>query len=55
MKDEVTNELYLPVPSTVVLKRKHELLYVPLHFKNNFSNDALVDSRAYVSAVAQNE
>ena len=31
--DEQTNEIYLPLTSTVVLKRKQEMLYVPLDFE----------------------
>ena len=31
------------------------MLYVPLHFGNGFTIDAVVDSRAYVSAIAQTE
>ena len=50
---EQTNEVYLPSNSTVVLKRKQELLYVPLDFENNLTVDALVDSGAFVSAIAQ--
>ena len=34
VRDEQTNEIYLPLTSTVVLKRKQEMLYVPLDFKN---------------------
>ena len=52
--DEQTNEIYLPLTSTVVLKRKQEMLYVPLDFENNLTVDALVDSGAFVSAIAQN-
>ena len=55
VKDEQTNEVYLPLTSTVVLKRKQEMLYVPLDFENNLTVDALVDSRAFVSAIAQDE
>ena len=29
VRDEQTNEVYLPLTSTVVLKRKQEMLYVP--------------------------
>ena len=32
--DESTNELYMPLSSTIVLKRKKEMLYVPLDFEN---------------------
>ena len=55
VRDETTNELYMPLSSTIVLKRKKEMLYVPLDFKNGSTIDALVDSGAYVSAIAQNE
>ena len=55
VRDEQTNELYLPITSTVVLKRKQEMLYVPLDFQNNHTVDALVDSRAFVSSIAQDD
>ena len=55
VRDEQTNELYLPLTSTVVLKQRQEMLYVPLDFENNHTVDALVDSRAFVSAIAQDE
>ena len=55
MRDEQTNEVYLPLTSIVVLKRKQEILYVPLDFENNLTVDALVDSGAFVSAIAQND
>ena len=55
VRDEQTNETYLPLSSTVVLKRKQEMLYVPLDFENNLTVDALVDSEAFVSAVAQDD
>ena len=45
---ELTNELYLPLTSTLVLKCKQEMLYVPLDFESNLTKDALPDSRAYV-------
>ena len=53
VQDEQTNEVYLPLTSTVVLKRKQEMLYVPLVFENNLTVDALVDSREFASAIAQ--
>ena len=53
--DEQTNEVYLPLTSTVVLKRKQEMLYVPLDFENNLTVDALLDSGAFVSAIAKDE
>ena len=55
VRDEQTNEVYLPLTSTVVLKRKQEMLYVPLDFENNLTVDALVDSGAFVSATAQDD
>ena len=55
MRDDQTNELYLPLTSTVVLKRKQEMLYAPLDFENNHTVDALVDSGAFVSAIAQDD
>ena len=55
VRDEQTNEIYLPLTSTVVLKRKQEMLYVPLDFQNKFTVDALVDSEAFVSAIAQDD
>ena len=45
----------MPLSSTIVLKRKKEMLYVPLDFTNDLTLDALVDSGAYVSAIAQKE
>ena len=55
VRDDITNELYMPLSSTIVLKQKKEMLYVPLDFENGLTIDALVDSGAYVSAKAQNE
>ena len=55
VRDNITNELCMPLSSTIVLKRKKEMLYVPLDFENGFIKDALVDSGAYVSAIAQKE
>ena len=55
VRDDITNELYMPLSSTNVLKRKKEMLYVPLDFENGLTIDALVDSGAYVSAIAQKE
>ena len=55
VRDDITNELYMPLSSTIVLRRKKELLYVPLDFENGLTRDALVDSGAYVSAIAQKE
>ena len=55
VRDENTNELYMPLSSTIVLKRKKEMLYVPVDFENGLTIDALVDSGAYVSAIAQTQ
>ena len=55
VRDEQTNEVYLPLTSTVVLKRKQEMLYVPLDFENNLTVDALADSGAFVSVIAQDD
>ena len=43
VRDEQTIEFYVPLTSTVVLKRKQETLYVPLVFENNLSVNALVE------------
>ena len=55
VRAEQTNEVYLPLTSTVVLKGKQEMLYVPLDFENNLTLDALVDLRAFVGAIAQDD
>ena len=55
VRDEQTREIYLPLTSTVILKRKQEMLYVPPDFENNLTVDALVDSGAFVSAIAQDD
>ena len=55
VRDEQTNEVYLPLTSTVLLKRKQEMLFVPLDFANNLTIDALLDQGAFVSAIAQND
>ena len=53
VRDEQTNEIDLPLTSTVVVKRKQQMLHVPLDFENILTVDALVDSRAFVSAITQ--
>ena len=40
--DDITNELYMPLSSTIVLKRKKKTLYTPLDFGNSLTIDALV-------------
>ena len=53
VRDVITDELYMPLSSTIVLKQKKEMLYVPLDFENGLTIDALVDSGAYVSGITQ--
>ena len=53
--DETTKEFYMPLSSTIVLKRKKEMLYVPLDCENGLTIVVVVDSGAYVSAIAQKE
>ena len=55
VRDDITYELYKSLSSTIVLKRMKEMLYVPLDFENGLTIDALADSGAYVSAIAQKE
>ena len=55
VRDVITYELYMPLSSTIVLKRKEEMLYVPLDFENGLTIDDLVESGAYVSATVQKE
>ena len=55
VRDDITNELYMPLSCTIVLKGKKKMLHVPLDFDNGLTIDALVVSGAYVSAVAQKE
>ena len=55
VRDEQTTQLYSQLTSKVGPKCKQEMLYAPLCFNNNQTKDALVDSGAYVSAIAQNE
>ena len=55
VRDDITNELDMPLSSTIVLKRKKEMLYDPLDFEIGLTIDALVDSGAYVTAIVQKE
>ena len=52
---EPTNEVYLLLTSTVVLKRKQEMLYVPLDFGIILTVEALEVSGAFFSAIAQDD
>ena len=45
----------MPLSSTIVPKRNKEIWYVPLDCENGLTIHALVDSGAYVSAIAQKE
>ena len=44
VRDDNTKELYMPLSSTIILKRKKEMLCVPLDFENDLTLDDLVDS-----------
>ena len=55
MRDHFTNELYLPLSSTIFLERKKEILYVPLDFENGLTLDAFVDSGIYTVSITQKE
>ena len=55
VRDDITNIFYMPLSSTIVLRRKEEMLYVPLDFESGLTIDSLIDSGAYVSAIAQEE
>ena len=55
VRDDITTELYMQLFSTIFLRRKKEMLYVPLDFGNGLTTDALVDSGANVSAIARKE
>ena len=55
VRDEKTKEVYLPLTSTIVLKRKQELIYVPLDFNDNLTVDDLLDSKTYISGITQND
>ena len=46
VRDDTTNELYIPLSSSIVQQKKKEMLYVPLDFENGLTIDALVDSGA---------
>ena len=52
VRDEQINEVQLPLTSTVVLKRKQEMLYVPPNFEKKLTVDAVVDLDAFASAIA---
>ena len=46
VRHDITNELYMPLSSTINQKRKKELLYVTLDVENGLTIDTLVDSAA---------
>ena len=45
VRDDITNELYVSISSTIVLKRRKKMLYVPLDFKNGLTIDAFVETQ----------
>ena len=53
VRDDITNELLMPLSSKKVLERQEEMLYVSLYFKNDLTIDVFVDSGANISAIAQ--
>ena len=55
VRDDTTKELYMPLSSTIVLQRKKAMLHLPLDFEGGLTINDLVDSRANVSAIAQND
>ena len=55
VRNDNTNEIYMPLFSTIVSKREKELLYILLDFEDGLIIDASVDSGAYVNAIAQIE
>ena len=55
VRDDFTNELYMPLSYTIILKRKKETLYIAVDFENGLTIDSPVDLGAYVSAIAQKE
>ena len=54
-RNEITIEIYMPLPCTIFLKRQQEMLYVPLDFENDSSRDAFDDSGTEVRAIAQSD
>ena len=52
VRDEITDELCMPLSSTIVLKRENKMVYLPLDFKKGLKIAGHVDSGAYVSAIA---
>ena len=55
VRDEQTNEVYLALTSTVVLKRKQECSMGLWIFRKKLTVDALVDASAFVGAIAQDD
>ena len=54
VRDETTNDLYMPLSSTKNLKQKQKLFRL-MNLENSSTNDVLVDSRPINVATAQNE
>ena len=55
VRDKKSSALFMPLSSAIVIKRKKEKLYVPLVCRNGLIVKALVDARASVSAIFENE
>ena len=53
VRADFTNELNMPLSSTIVIKRRKKMPYVPLDFENGLTILALLDSGAYVSAITK--
>ena len=53
VRNENSNDVYMPICFKVVPERKKDILYVPMHFEKGLTIDALVDSGLYVSTIAQ--
>ena len=46
VRDDITNELYMPLSTTKVLRRQKERINVPPDLENGLTIDAIVDSGA---------
>ena len=55
VRDEITDELCMPQSSTIILKRKKKLLYLPVDFEKGLKIAAHVNSGAYITAMALND
>ena len=48
------NDIYIPLMSTIALKKKKRMLFLPVEF-NTVKIDALVDSGAYINAISERD